>query len=49
MIRNFIPKKIRHWIITIWRKFKYKLIIGNGTYISKSKFESYSKNFLPTK
>ncbi len=39
MIKNFIPKKIRHWIITIWHKFKYKIIVGSGSYISKSKFE----------
>lgn len=39
MIRNFIPKKIRHWIITICHKFKYKLIVGSRTYISKSEFE----------
>lgn len=39
MIRSLIPTKIRHLIITIWHKFKYKLIVGSGTYISKSKFE----------
>jgi acetyltransferase-like isoleucine patch superfamily enzyme len=39
MIKSFIPKKIRHWIITIWHKYKYNLIVGSGTYISKSEFE----------
>ena len=39
MIRSLIPKKIRHWIITIWHKYKYKLIVGSGAYISKSEFE----------
>jgi len=40
MIRSLIPTKIRHWIITIWHKFKYKLIVGSRTYISKSEFEN---------
>lgn len=39
MLRSLFPTKIRHWIITIWHKYKYKLIVGSGTYISKSKFE----------
>ena len=40
MIRILVPKKIRHWIITIWHKFKYRLIIGKNNYISDCKFEN---------
>lgn len=40
IIKSCISIKIRHWVVTILHKFKYKLIVGSGTYISKSKFEN---------
>jgi|LakMenEpi03Aug12_release.lakeMendotaPanAssembly.Ray.scaffolds.fasta_scaffold194152_1 acetyltransferase-like isoleucine patch superfamily enzyme len=39
MFRNVIPQQIRHFMITTWHKFKYKLIIGKNSYISHCNFE----------
>lgn len=40
MYKNIVPKNLRHWLITIWHKFKYQIIIGKSCYISHSIFEN---------
>lgn len=40
MFRNIIPQQIRHFMITTWHKFKYKLIVGKNSYISYCNFEN---------
>jgi len=38
--KNLIPRKLKHYMITKWHRYKYKLVVGNKTYISSSKFEN---------
>jgi acetyltransferase-like isoleucine patch superfamily enzyme len=37
-LKNIIPTRIKHFIITLFHQYKYNLIVGKKTYISSSKF-----------
>lgn len=41
MIKKFIPKSIRHWLITRWHQITYQIIVGKNVYLSHCYFEDF--------